>query len=99
MLRSIRARLWWAFLLPTLALFVAAGVSGYALARRALEEELGRSLQSVAAATASQLNAERFLSIEPGDDRPETATRTYRNLSRTLDEVKAGSGVRRIFAF
>ncbi len=96
MLRSIRSRLLWAFLGSSLLLFAAAGVTGYALARRALEDELGRSLQAIAAASASQLSAERLLSIEPGDE--VTQTRTYRNLERQLLELRDASAARRIFA-
>ncbi|MGQ0506957.1 MAG: ATP-binding protein [Myxococcaceae bacterium] len=62
-----------------------------------LEEELGKGLSAVAAAAASQLAADRLLSVEPDDDVNET--RTYRNLMRLLGEVKASTGARRIFAF
>jgi signal transduction histidine kinase len=49
-----------------------------------------------AAAAASQISAERMLTIEPGDDRKET--RTYRNLLRQLTEVRDAALVRRVFA-
>jgi signal transduction histidine kinase len=96
MLRSLRARLLAAFLMPTLLLFAVAGAAGYAASRRILEDELGRSLSSVAAAASAQLSAERLLAIEPGDDVEQT--RTYRNVLRQLTEVRDAAGARRVFA-
>jgi signal transduction histidine kinase len=96
LLGSLSARLLLAFLLPTLAFFGLTGVVGYALARAALEEELGQSLSAVAAAAASQVSGERMLTIEPGDD--VSGTRTWRNLTRLLGEVKDSSGMRRLYA-
>jgi signal transduction histidine kinase len=95
-LNSLSARLLLAFLLPMLGFFGLIGTVGYALARSILEEELGQSLSAVAAATASQVNGERMLTIEPGDD--VQGTRTWRNLTRLLDEVRQASGVRRVYA-
>ncbi len=95
-LGSLSARLLLAFLLPTLGFFGLLGTAGYALARSILEEELGQSLSAVAAATASQVSGERMLTIEPGDD--VQGTRTWRNLTRMLEEVRQASGVRRVYA-
>ncbi len=93
---SLRWQLIAAFLLPTLGLFAVAGGLGYTLSRQILEDELGRSLCAVAAATASQVSAERMLTIEPGDDG--RGTRTYRNLVRQLTEIRNASAFRRVFA-
>ncbi len=93
---SLRSQLLAAFLLPTLVLFGVAGGAGYALSRRILEEELGRSLSAVAAAAASQVGGDRILTIEPEDDRKQT--RTYRSLLRLLSDIGAASNSRRIFA-
>jgi signal transduction histidine kinase len=95
-LNSLSARLLLAFLLPALGFFGLLGTVGYALARSILEEELGQSLSAVAAAAASQVNGERMLTIEPGDD--VQGTRTWRNLTRLLDEVRQASGVSRVYA-
>ncbi|HYH99231.1 HAMP domain-containing sensor histidine kinase [Hyalangium sp.] len=95
-LGSLSARLLLAFLLPTLVLFVLTGAASYALARSILEEELGQSLSALAAATASQVSGERMLTIELGDD--VQGTRTWRNLTRLLGEVRQASGLRRVFA-
>jgi signal transduction histidine kinase len=94
--RSLRSQLLAAFLLPTLVLFGVAGAAGYALSRRILEEELGRSLSAVAAAAASQVGGDRLLTIEPDDDRKQT--RTYRSLLRLLSDIRLASNSRRIFA-
>jgi len=94
-LGSLSARLLAAFLLPTLLFLVLTGTAVYALARSILEDELGSSLSAIAAATASQVNGERMLSIEPGDDTQ--GTRTWRNLMRLLTEVREASGVRRVY--
>nr|WP_153870011.1 MULTISPECIES: ATP-binding protein [Myxococcaceae] len=97
-MQSLSARLLAAFLLPTLVFLLLTGAAGYALARALLEEELGASLSGLAATAASQVSAERMLSIEPGDDVPPTPTRTWRNLARVLEEVRAAAGARRVFA-
>jgi signal transduction histidine kinase len=97
MLRSLRSRLLAAFLVPALALFAVSSALGYVVSRRILEDQLGRSLSSVAAAGAAQVSGERLLSIEPGDD--VTGTRTWRNLRALLTEVQQAAGARRVFAF
>jgi signal transduction histidine kinase len=97
-LQSLSARLLAAFLLPTLVFLLLTGAAGYALARALLEEELGASLSALAAGTATQVSGERMLAIAPGDDLPGAQTRTWRNLSRALEEVRGASGARRVFA-
>ncbi|MET0406465.1 MAG: HAMP domain-containing sensor histidine kinase [Cystobacter sp.] len=94
-LGSLPARLLLAFLVPTLLFLACAGTAVYALARGILEDELGTSLSAIAAATATQVSGERMLTIEPGDDT--TGTRTWRNLVRLLTDVRAASGVRRLY--
>lgn len=93
---SLKSQLLAAFLLPTLGLFALSGAAGYVVSRRILEDELGRSLSAVAAAAASQISAERMLTIEPEDDRKET--RTYRNLRHQLTEIRDATKARRVFA-
>ena len=95
MLPSLRTRLLLIFLLPTLGLFLLAGATAYVGARQLLEDELGRALAGQGAAVASQLSSERVLMLQPGDDN----TRTFRNLSRTVEELRAATGARRIFVF
>jgi len=93
---SLKSQLLAAFLLPTLGLFALSGAAGYVVSRRILEDELGRSLSAMAAAAASQISAERMLTIEPEDDRKET--RTYRNLRHQLTEIRDAPKARRVFA-
>lgn len=95
LLRSLRARLLVAFLLPALLFFSAAGFGGYTLSRRILEDELGKSLARIAAATSSQLNGDLVLTLEPGDDQNET--RTFKNTRETLTELQTSARLRRIF--
>src|SRR5947209_4929529 len=92
---SLRARLLLTFLLPTLALLVVATGMAYALSRSILEDELGRGLAAQAAASAAQLSTDRLLLLQPGDE----GSRTYRNLSHTLDDLRRATQARRIFAF
>ncbi|WP_434387382.1 ATP-binding protein [Melittangium boletus] len=94
-LGSLSARLLGAFLVPTLLFLALTGTAVYALARAILEDELGSSLSALAAATAAQVNGERMLTLEPGDD--VTETRTWRNLVRQLTDVRDASGLRRVF--
>src|SRR3954469_6087527 len=97
MLRSLRARLLAAFLVPALVLSAVSSAVGYVVSRRILEDELGRSLSAVAAAGAAQVSGDRLLSIEPGDE--VTGPRTWRNLRAPPPEVQQAAGARRVFAF
>jgi signal transduction histidine kinase len=67
-------------------------VSHY-VARRTLEDELGRRLMSVAAAAAAQIADENVALLAPGDEE----TRIYRNLQRRLGELATATGVARIY--
>ena len=95
---GLRARLLLAFLAPALVLLATAGFFGYRFSRNLLEDQLGASLSAVAATIASQLSAERLLSISDGDDRGD-GSRTWRSLSRELGEARTSAGARRVFAF
>jgi hypothetical protein len=97
-LDSLRARLLAAFLLPTLALLTGAGFLGYRASRSVLEEELGASLSGVAAAVSTQLSAERLLTLTAQDAEGE-GSRTFRTLSRQLNEARTATHARRIVAF
>ncbi|MCE9669324.1 HAMP domain-containing histidine kinase [Myxococcus stipitatus] len=92
----LSARLLVAFLLPALLFLAVAGTVVYQRARAILEEELGTSLSAIAAAVASQVNGERMLTIEPGDD--VSGTRTWRNGVRLFEGLREASGVRRVYA-
>ncbi|MGV3620662.1 MAG: ATP-binding protein [Archangium sp.] len=93
---SLRARLLLAFLLPALLVLAVGGYLLFRASRNTLEEELGRSLAAVAASVASQLKAERVLSIEAGDASGE-GSRTWRSLNSQLLDVKQRTRVRRIY--
>ena len=95
--RSLRARLLVAFLAPATVLFLLAGAAGYVVSQEILEDELGHGLSTIAGAAASQVSGARMLTVEPGDDT--AGTRTYRNLLRTLNEIREATGARRIVAF
>src|SRR3712207_7335937 len=56
-----------------------------------LFRSLGLSLSAIAAFAASQVNGDRMLTIEPGDD--VQGSGTWRNLTRSLDEVRKASGL------
>jgi signal transduction histidine kinase len=91
----ILAKLLGAYLVPTVATFAGFGLVAHWVARRALEEELGRRLESVAAAAASQVGDENVASLQAGDEE----TRAYRNVKKRLGELQAATGVARIYVF
>ncbi|HZA13156.1 MAG TPA: HAMP domain-containing sensor histidine kinase [Myxococcaceae bacterium] len=97
--RSLRHQLLLAFLIPALAVFALVGVAGYVISRDLLEAELGASLSGVAAAVASQLNGSVVLTIQPGDDRPPNATRTWTKVAGELEQARAATSARRIVLF
>jgi signal transduction histidine kinase len=91
----ILAKLLGAFLVPTVATFAGFGALAHWVARRSLEEELGRRLASVAAAAAAQVADENVAFLQPGDE----TTRSYRNLRKRLTELEQATGVARIYLF
>lgn len=91
----ILAKLLGAYLVPALATFAGFGLVAHYVARRALEDELGRRLSAVAAATAAQLADENLTLLSPGDEQ----TRTYRNVQRRLRELASATGAARIYVF
>ncbi len=93
--RSIGARLALAYLAPSLAGLAALGFWVDTLARRALEEELGRKVVAIAAAAAATIPVEPLGYLEPGDEE----TRTYARVRERLEEVRAATGARRLAVF
>lgn len=91
----ILAKLLGAYLVPAVATFIGFGVVAHYVARRALEDELGRRLTSTAAAAAAQIADENVAILQPGDE----DTRTYRNLQRRLGELATQTGAARIYVF
>ena len=65
----ILAKLLGAYLVPALATFAGFGLVAHYVARRALEDELGRRLNAIAAAAGAQLADENLALLSPGDER------------------------------
>lgn len=95
---SLRARLLVTFLVPALIVLGLGGWLLFRASRAVLEEELGDALSRVAASVASELKADRVLSLTPEDAQGE-GSRTFRALSAQLNEVKSRTQVRRVLVF
>ena len=81
-----------AVLLPAMAALALFGLLAHAVARRALEDELGQRLATAAAGIAMQILPEQLAAIGPGDEQ----SNTYANLCRRIDLAKERFGVRRV---
>ena len=79
---------------PTVGALVLFGFFAHQLARRALEEELSRRLETAAAGAAATILPEQLRAIGPGDE----GSLTYANVRRRLDAARARLGVRRVLA-
>ena len=79
---------------PTVAALALYAVFAHQVARRALEDELGRRLATAAAGTAATLLPEQLRAIGPGDE----GSLTYANVRRRLEAARARLGVRRVLA-
>ncbi|MGI5862461.1 MAG: ATP-binding protein [Myxococcales bacterium] len=90
---SLLTKLVAAYLVPTLALLVFAPLLGWAIARRSLEEEVGKRLVGSAGAAAATLNGVLLLTLQPGDD----GNRTHRNVLAKLEAMRAAGNVRRLY--
>jgi len=91
----ILAKLLLAYLIPTAAAFGGFGLVAHWVARRALEDELGRRLEQVASAVAAQVTDESVALLGKGDEK----TRTYLNLARRLQTLRSATGLGRVFIF
>jgi signal transduction histidine kinase len=92
---SLAVRLIAAHLLPALIALAGIGFAGWSIARRALENELGRRLSSAAGAAGSGLPLDLLLALQPGDEQ----TRTYRHAQEQLGRALAAGELRRLAIF
>ena len=89
--RTLRGRLFWAFLGPSIVFIGALNALAFFAARGALQAEVGARLADSAAATASSLPTGLVARFRPG------STRTHGNLLTRLQRVVASLEARRIF--
>ncbi|MHB1846679.1 MAG: sensor histidine kinase, partial [Deltaproteobacteria bacterium] len=92
---SLASRLVAANLAPALVALAAIGFAAWSVARRALEDELGRRLSSVAGAAGVGLPIELLLSLGPGDE----GSRTYARAKGQLSRIVALGELRRLAVF
>jgi signal transduction histidine kinase len=92
---SLATRLIAATLLPALVALAGIGFAAWSVARRALENELGRRLSSAAGAAGSGLPLDLLLALQPGDEQ----TRTYLHAQEQLRRALGASELRRLAVF
>ncbi len=92
--RRLLYRLLAGTIVPTIAALALFGFFAHEVARRALEDELGRRLGTAAAAAAETLFPEQLRAIGPGDE----DSLTYANVRRRLEAARQRLGVRRVLA-
>jgi signal transduction histidine kinase len=92
--RSLLARLLVGTLVPTVAALGVFGVLAHEVARRALDEELGRRLATAAAGAAATVLPEQLDALVAGDE----DSLTYANVRRKLEVARERLGVRRVMA-
>jgi signal transduction histidine kinase len=92
--RRLLVRLLVGTIVPTVAALALFGFFAHELARRALEDELGRRLATAAAGAASMLLPEQIQALADGDER----SLTYANVRRRLEAARGRLGVRRVLA-
>jgi signal transduction histidine kinase len=92
--RSLLARLLVGTLVPTIAALGVFGVLAHEVARRALEDELGRRLATAAAGAAATILPEQLEALRAGDE----DSLTYANVRRKLEAAREKLGVRRVMA-
>ena len=92
--RRLLPRLLAGTIAPTVAALALFGFFAHEVARRALDDELGRRLATAAAGTAAMLLPDQLRALGPDDE----ASLTYANVRRRLDLARARLGVRRALA-
>jgi len=90
--RRLLARLLWGTLAPTLLALTAFGLLAHEVARRVLEDELGRRLALAAAGTAGMILPEQMAALATEDG----ASLTLQNVQRRLATARTRFDVRRI---
>ncbi len=85
--RRLLVRLLAGTVVPTVGALVVFGLFAHQLARRALEEELSRRLETAAAGAAATILPEQLRAIGPGDE----GSLTYANVRRRLEPRASGS--------
>ncbi len=93
--RSLAFRSTVALLVPVLLALAAVGAAAWAVARQALENELGARLASAAGAAGSGLPLDLLLALGPGDEQ----TRTYRHALDVLERARQAAELRRLAVF
>lgn len=81
-------------LVPTIAALSVFGLYAHEVARRALEDELGRRLATAAAGAAATILPEQLRAYGGGDE----GSLTYANVRRKLEAARDRLGVRRVLA-
>jgi signal transduction histidine kinase len=81
-----------AMLVPALAALGLFGAAAHEVARRVLEEELGRRLATAATAVSMLVLPEQLSAIGPGDEQ----SNTYANLKRRAEQARERLAVRRV---
>ena len=92
--RRLVRRLLAGTIVPTVAALGLFGFFAHEIARRALEDELGRRLGTAAAAAAATLLPEQLRAYGAGDE----DSLTYANVRRRLEAARDRLGVRRVLA-
>src|SRR4029079_6272312 len=92
--RRLLVRLLVGTIVPTVAALALFGFFAHELARRALQDELGRRLATAAAGAASMLLPEQLQALDDGDERSLTSA----NVRRRLEAARPLLGVRRVLA-
>jgi signal transduction histidine kinase len=92
--RKLIARLLVGTLVPTIGALGVFGVFAHEVARRALEDELGRRLATAAAGAAATVLPEQLQAFGAGDE----SSLTYANVRRKLEAARERLGVRRVMA-
>jgi signal transduction histidine kinase len=92
--RRLLVRLLVGTIAPTVAALAVFGFFAHQVARRALEDELGRRLATAAAGAAATLLPEQLRAIGAGDE----GSLTYANVRRRLEAARARLDVRRVLA-
>ena len=83
------------FLFPTILLLAVSGLYSYLLAKQALEEEMGRRLQTLAASSVESISGESVSRFMPGDENG----RAYLNARERLRGLRDQADADKIFVF
>ena len=93
--KSIKTTIIFAFLIPVILLILSFGLFFYFIAKKTMDDEMGRRLLTIANISSIEAKDWGFTTLSPGDEN----SRTYTAIVSKLRKLRDNSSVKKIYVF